>query len=126
VASYKRANRVSGEIRGALAEILTHGLKDPRVTPITMTSVRVTDDLRIARINFVPLGGEGDGAKILAGLEAARGYLRRELGRRVRLKYVPELRFHLDEGLSESFRVTEILDQMGSKEVSPASDVEEE
>jgi ribosome-binding factor A len=91
-----------------------------------MTSVRVTDDLRIARINFVPLGGEGDDAKILAGLEAARGYLRRELGRRVRLKYVPELRFHLDEGLSESFRVTEILDQMGSQEVSLASDLEDE
>ena len=126
MASYKRANRVSGEIRAALAEILTHGLKDPRVTPITMTSVRVTDDLRIARINFVPLGGEGDDAKILAGLEAARGYLRRELGRRVRLKYVPELRFHLDEGLSESFRVTEILDQMGSQETSPASDVEDD
>ena len=115
MASYKRANRVSGEIRGALAEILTHGLKDPRVTPITMTSVRVTDDLRIARINFVPLGGEGDGAKILAGLEAARGYLRRELGRRVRLKYVPELRFHLDTALDEAIAMTRLLDQMAAE-----------
>ena len=73
-------------------------------------------------VNFVPLGGSGDGERILSGLEAARGYLRRELARRVRLKYVPELRFHLDVGLSESFRVTEILDQMGSDEAEVEDD----
>jgi ribosome-binding factor A len=119
MAGFKRANRVSKELRAALAEVLVNGLKDPRVTPITLTSIRVTDDLRIARVNFVPLGGVGDVDRILTGLEAARGFLRREIGRRVHLKYVPELRFHLDQGLSESFRVTEILDQMREEESAP-------
>ena len=112
MSSFKRANRVSGEIRAALADILANGLKDPRVTPITLTSIRVTDDLRLARVNFVPLGGQGDAQKIAAGLEAARGFIRREIGRRVRLKYVPELRFHLDEALAESFRVADLIDQL--------------
>ena len=120
MSSFKRASRVAGEVHTALAAILVSGLKDPRVTPITLTSIRVTDDLRIARVNFVPLGGRGDGEKILEGLKAAQGYLRREVGRRVRLKYVPELRFHLDEGLSDSFRVTEILDRMSQDSEDPA------
>jgi len=101
---------------------LLNGLKDPRVTSITLTSIRVTDDLRIAHVNFVPLGGVGDEERILAGLEAARGFLRREIGRRVHLKHVPELRFHLDLGLSESFRVTEILDQMRAEAVPEEED----
>ena len=115
MSNFKRASRVSGEIHSALADILVKGLKDPRVTPITLTSIRLTDDLRIARVNFVPLGGKGDADTILAGLEAARGFIRREIGRRLRLKYVPELRFHVDEALAESFRVTDIIDQLGTE-----------
>ena len=96
------------------------------MTPITITSIRVSDDLRLARVNFVPLGGQGNGDEILSGLTAAQGYLRREIGRRVRLKYVPELRFHLDIGLQESFRITEILDQIGQERTAsePASEEE--
>ena len=124
--SYKRASRVSGEIHAALADVLAQGLKDPRVTPITLTSIRVSDDLRLARINFVPLGGQGDGDKILAGLLAAQGYLRREIGRRTRLKYTPELRFHLDTGLQDSFRITDILDQIGQERVAEDSASDEE
>ena len=124
--SYKRANRVSGEIRAALADILSNGLKDPRVTPITLTSIRVTDDLRLARVNFVPLGGEGDSEQIAARLEAARGFIRREIGRRVRLKYVPELRFHLDEALAESFRVADLIDELALNASHEEDGVEED
>lgn len=96
------------------------------MTPITLTSIRVTDDLRLARVNFVPLGGEGDSEQIAAGLEAARGFIRREIGRRVRLKYVPELRFHLDEALAESFRVADLIDELALNASHEEDGVEED
>ena len=108
----KRSVRVASEVSFALAQVLREGVKDPRVTPITITSVRLSDDLSVARVNFVPLGGTGDAEAIVAGLESARGYLRREVGRRVRLRYVPELRFHIDEHLEQAIGMTALLDQL--------------
>lgn len=115
MSDFKRADRVSGEISAALSRILQEGVRDPRVTPITITSVRLSPDLRVARINFVPLGGHGDADRIIAGLGSAIGYLRRELGRRVRLKYVPELNFHLDDNLDRAMGITELLDQLSAQ-----------
>ena len=107
-----RPDRVAGEITAALSQILREGLRDPRVGQITLTSVRITDDLRLARVNFIPLGGQGDPEEIVKGLQSASGYLRRELGNRVHLRYVPELRFHLDTHLDEAMHITCVLDKM--------------
>lgn len=105
----KRAVRVSGEVFAVLAAVLRDGLKDPRVGPITITSVRVSDDLSVARVNFVPLGGRGDPVEVVEGLESAKGYLRREVGKRLRLRIVPDLRFHLDTHLDKAMEITEVL-----------------
>jgi ribosome-binding factor A len=105
----KRAERVGGEVLAVLAAVLRDGLKDPRVGPITITSVRVSDDLSVARINFVPLGGRGDSAEVVEGLESAKGYLRRQVGKRLRLRIVPDLRFHLDTHLDKAMEMTEVL-----------------
>ena len=110
-----RADRVAGEIQAALSSILLAGLTDPRVGPLTLTSVRVSDDLSIARVNFVPLGGEGDTSEILEGLESAQGYLRRELGRRIRLRHTPQLRWHLDTHLDKAMEMTALLDRLTSE-----------
>jgi ribosome-binding factor A len=107
--SYKRAVRVSGEIRRALSEIVLRGLKDPRIGPFSITEVEMTDDLRLARVRFVPLGGEGNADEILRGLRSASGYLTRELSRRVRMKYVPKLEFHIDETLPSAIKMVEQL-----------------
>lgn len=112
MSDHKRSDRVAGEITAALASILREGLRDPRVTPLTITQVHVTEDLRLARVNFVPLGGHGDVDAIIAGLESARGFLRRNLSQRVRLKYVPELTFHLDVKLDEAMELTALLDRL--------------
>lgn len=109
---FRRADRVAGELQAALSQILQDGLRDPRVTAVTLTAVRVSDDLRHAWVGFVPLGGKGDVAQIAEGLSAAAGYLRRELGRRVRLKYLPELHFEADEGIDESVRLAQLLAEM--------------
>ncbi len=105
----KRAERVGGEVLSALAAVLRDGLKDPRVGPITITSVRVSDDLSVARINFVPLGGRGDPGEVVEGLESAKGYLRRQVGKRLRLRIVPDLRFHLDTHLDKAMEMTKVL-----------------
>ena len=112
MSDYKRSDRVAGEVSFALSRILQEGLRDPRVTALTITSVRLSDDLRVARVNFVPLGGHGNVDAIVSGLDSARGYLRRELGHRLRLKYVPELRFHLDEQLDRAIGMTALLDSL--------------
>lgn len=112
MSDFKRADRVAGEVSAALSQILLEGLRDPRVTPISITSVRLSDDLRVARVNFTPLGGVGDATTIGAGLQAAAGFLRRELGQRLRLKYTPELRFHPDDSVGRAVDLTARLEQM--------------
>lgn len=114
MSEFKRSGRVAAQVQSAIADILLGELRDPRITPVTLTSVRLSDDLRVARVNFSPLGGQGDSTTILAGLNAAKGLIRRELGRRLSLKYLPELVFHPDENLEKALRVTDILDQLSA------------
>ncbi len=110
---FRRADRVAGEVRAALVEVLqAGGVHDPRVTAVTLTAVRVSDDLRHAWIDFVPLGGEGDAAAILEGLEAASGFLRRQIGLRLRLKVLPALHFSVDERIDDAVRLAALLERM--------------
>ena len=114
MSDFKRSDRVAGQLHSALSQVLREGVRDPRVAPITLTHIRMSDDLRIARVNFVPLGGRGDVEEITAGLRAAGGYLRRQVGQRLKLKYVPELRFHVDEVLEASFDMSQTLDKLAA------------
>jgi ribosome-binding factor A len=124
----RRSDRIAGQLQSVLSTVLLEGVRDPRVRPITITHVRVSDDLRLARVNFTPLGGDGDPASILAGLKAASGYLRREVGLRLNLKYLPELVFHVDERVGKAMRVSQLLDAMSARaaEGAPAADAEPE
>lgn len=106
----RRLDRVAGDIAELLSELIRAGLRDPRVTPLTITVVRMSVDLRIAHVNFTSLGSRGDPEAILAGLRSATGYLRRELGRRLQMRHVPELRFHIDDSLERGFDMTQMLD----------------
>ena len=102
---FKRAQRVAVEVHKALSEIVLRGLKDPRITPFSITEVRVTDDLRLARVRIVPLGGEGNTEKLLAGLRSAAGYLSRQIAKQLRIKYSPRLEFFLDDSLPDAISV---------------------
>ena len=94
--AYKRSTRVADQIRMEVADILMRKTKDPRVGIVTVTDVELTSDLRLARI-FVTTGpDEKQEAGALAGLANAAGFIRAELGRRVNLRYTPELVFHKD------------------------------
>jgi len=92
--------------------MLMHGVKDPRVSLVTVTGVDVTRDLRLARIYYTVTGGDEErhGAEI--GLRSSAAYIRRQLGQIMRLRYVPELRFELDQAIESGRRIDELLRQV--------------
>jgi len=91
--------------------MLREDIKDPRITPISITAISLSNDLSVARVRFVPLGGEGKGEEILAGLQAAQGFLRRAVGRALQIRHAPELRFSLDEGHDRAVRMIQVLSE---------------
>jgi ribosome-binding factor A len=107
----RRTDQIGEAIREAVAEILTYGLKDPRIGFVTITRVEVTPDLRTARVMFGVLGDQKQRDKTLAGLTAAAGYLRREIGRRVQMRYTPALTFQYDAGIEATDRIARLLQE---------------
>lgn len=108
----KRTQRVSMEIQRVLSDVLLRGLPDPRVTPISITSVVCSPDLRHAKVHFVPMGGLGNVATILAGLEEIGGFINREVAKKIKMKYSPKLRFYPDEHFFENVDFIDQLDSM--------------
>ena len=106
-----RMEKVADRIQCELADILQFRLKAPQRGLLTVTAVEVTRDLRQARV-FVSSLNDEDLTENLATLERARGFLRRELGRRVRLKYIPELEFLPDHSAEHGLRVARLLDDL--------------
>jgi ribosome-binding factor A len=111
----KRSVRVAERIREEVARALARDLSDPRLSYAVVTRVEVPDDLSLARI-FVRLATGGDDAaareRLLSGLGAAKGFLRKLVGSSVGLRRAPELRFQYDEGQDASQRIDEILHEI--------------
>jgi len=103
-------------IREEVSQILIKGLKDPRIGFVTITKVAVSDDLRMAKIYYSVFGKEKEKEESYRGLESAKGYIKRELGRRVRLKYMPEITFIFDESLEYGSHIEELLRGLKDKE----------
>ena len=106
-----RTARVSRQILQELSDVIERELKDPRVGMITLTTVQMTPDLHTARVFFSRLGTPAEREESRRALEHAAGFLRRELGSRLRLRYSPELRFIVDDSLDVSERISRILDR---------------
>ena len=121
----RRTERLSEEIREEVALLIASELKDPRIGFVTVTRVEVTPDLRTARIYVGVLGTEKQRTTSLAGLKQGAGFLRRALGRTLRLRYTPELLFLYDEGLEASDRVAKLLAEIGSSP-APAENSEDD
>ena len=115
MSEHGRLGRVAEEIREVLAEEIQK-LKDPRVGFVTVTRVRVTPDLRKARVHYTVLGEERDRRATGAALRSARPHLRTTLGHEVRLKFVPELEFLEDENEAEASRVEQLLAELRRQE----------
>lgn len=109
MSSFKRADRVADLIKVEIADLLLKTIKDPRIGSVTITGVKVTDDLRTARIFFVEMGKDTCSAVVLTGLGKAAGFLRRELSRRLQLRHVPELLFTYDPSFAYGNRIESLL-----------------
>ncbi len=103
-----RLSRVSEEFREILAEEIPK-LKDPRVGFVTVTGVRVTHDLRLARVSYTAMGDESDRRATAAALRSARGHLRRVIGHQVRMKVLPDLEFEEDDAGAAADRIESLL-----------------
>lgn len=112
----RRTNRLEEEIREEVAKIIAGELKDPRIGFVTVTGVQLTPDLRHARINVGVLGDQAARDKSLAGLRQAAGFVRRELGRRLRIRHTPEVAFQYDKGLDATDRVARLLDEVAAED----------
>ena len=105
-----RPERVGDQIREALSEMLTRGaVHDPGIGFITLTRVKVSPDLQLARVYYSSLGDEKARTETARALERATPYLRRQVGSRVKLRRVPELTFEFDESIAHQDRVEQIL-----------------
>lgn len=107
--SQLRANRVAEQIKKEMGDILTTKLKDPRVGFVTVTDVDVTGDLQQATIYVSVLGDEEEKDETLLGLAKATGFIRSEIGSRIRLRKTPEITFEYDEALEYGNRIETIL-----------------
>lgn len=108
----KYQHRVSDLIRTQLATLLSRRVKDPRLQMVTITEVVVTPDTTRADIHYSVLGDEQTRAEVQAGLESAAGWLRREIGRNLRLRNTPELVFHYDPSLERGEHIVGLLDEL--------------
>jgi ribosome-binding factor A len=109
--SRRRVQRLNQLLREELATLLRTESKDPRVRPVTITGVETTSDLAQAEVFVRTLGGEMPVEEAIEGLESAEGFLRRELGRRLRLRRIPELRFTADKTLEHASRIESLLEE---------------
>jgi len=119
-----RATRVADQIRIEVAEILSRKIKDPRVHFVTVTDVKMTADLKIARIYVTTLDPENFAQQTAPGLKSAVGFIRKEVGRRLNLRYTPEIVFYRDTSAEYGHRIEEILDSLphedeGTSDESP-------
>jgi ribosome-binding factor A len=107
----QRQLRVGELVRHALAEMLARGdVHDPVIEGhlITVPEVRMSPDLRLATVYVMPLGGH-DATNVVAALERNKKYLRGEIGRRINLKFAPDIRFRIDERFDEAERIEKLL-----------------
>lgn len=111
----QRMEKVQKLGRQVLGELI-HDLKDPRIGFATVTAMRITRDLRHAHVFVSVMGTEDEQKATMAGLESAKPYLRKEMGREMRLKYLPELNFELDHMTEDALRVEKILHDIHREE----------
>lgn len=107
-----RATRVADQIRIEVAEILSRKIKDPRVHFVTVTDVTMTADLKIARVYVTTLNQENFDQQTAPGLKSAVGFIRKEVGRRLNLRYTPEIVFYRDTSAEYGHRIEKILDAL--------------
>jgi len=112
----KRSEKVADLIQKEVSEMLLRSIKDPRIGFVTITRVIMSEDCRLAKVYFSVAGTEEEKERSLEGLNSAKGYIRKELGRRVRLRYTPEIVFKFDPSVEYAIHIEEVIRQLKKDE----------
>jgi ribosome-binding factor A len=108
----KRSEKVADVIQQEISQMLVKTLKDPRIGFVTITRVLVSGDCRLAKVYFSVAGTPVEKERSTEGLNSAKGYVRRELGRRMRLKYTPEIVFEFDPSIEYAIHIGEVIHRL--------------
>ena len=107
---FSRNQRLGNQVLRTLNELLRFETKDPRLDGVSLTAVDLSRDLSVARVYFSLLDPNGDPEPVQQGLEKAAGFLRGKLGRAIKVRHVPELRFEHDDSAAEGQRIADLIE----------------
>ena len=111
---FKRADRIAGHVQKALSDLLRKKIKDPRLDTVTITGVRVSSDLRLARVYYSINGDQKAKTGADAGFKRAKGHIKRALAKNLGLRYMPDLQFFYDESFDYGSRIDRLLQSINS------------
>lgn len=113
----KRVSRIASEIQKVISELLLEGLKDPRVSDMTTISfVKVSNDLSYADVFVSVLGDEKAKTDSMDGLENAKGFIKKELGSRLDLRHIPDIRFKIDDTVEKGMHIEKLILELKKQE----------
>lgn len=112
-----RTVRISEEVKREVSNLIQNGLKDPRIGKMTsITSVNVTRDLSYAKVYVSVLGDEEEKKQVMEGLQNARGFIRREIGKRIKLRHIPEFIFEQDNSIEHGVYINKLINDVMKKD----------
>ncbi len=123
---FLRSHRVGEQIHKEISDLLVRGLKDPRIGFVTITAVEVTPDLHLGRVYYSVIGDDKAKSDTQKGLENSVPFIRRELGKRLRMRYVPDLLFKFDTSLEYGNRIENIIRDIHQKSSDDSGDTEKD
>jgi len=106
---HARTERVAGQVQKVVSELLRRSIRDPRLTSVTITGVKMAADLSIAKIYFASSEGPDSARQAGDGFQSALGFLKRQMARELKLKYMPELQFYYDESIDYGRHIDNLL-----------------
>jgi len=111
-----RVERVAEQMKKEIAELLQDEIKDPRIGFVTVTDVELSSDMQHAKVYVSVYGDEEQKKQTLEALDRATGFIRREIGRRIKLRLVPEIVFKYDESIERGDRIARLLSRIKAEE----------
>jgi ribosome-binding factor A len=118
IAEYNRCDRIADQLQREIADLLLRRVKDPRIEGVTITGVKVSKDLQHARVFYCVMGSPGQEGKeaVAVGLHKAKGFMRQELGKRLHMRYLPQLEFIYDASFDYGDKIERLLKELHQDE----------
>jgi ribosome-binding factor A len=121
----KRSEKVADLIQKEISQMLVKSIKDPRIGFVTITKVTVSEDFRLAKVYFSVAGTLEERERSMKGLDSAKGYVRKELGQRIRLRYTPEIMFQFDPSIEYAIHMEELIQSTHVKKGADGNEEED-